>query len=105
MIAMAVIQMAEIAATMWVLEIHKRSGPFTYRISSSASTAMLKRLLPKRFPTAMSIAPILTAATETATSGSEVDDLRKRGRKGYQNVPDKGLTEAGQLSDLFSKVR
>ncbi len=43
MIAMAVIQMAEIAGIIWVFEIHKRSGPFTYRISSSASTAMLNR--------------------------------------------------------------
>ena len=38
---------------------------------------MLNKLLPNKLPTAISIAPILIAATETATSGSEVDAANK----------------------------
>lgn len=39
---------------------------------------MLKILLPKRLPMAKSIEPILTAATETAISGNEVEAARKK---------------------------
>ena len=38
---------------------------------------MLNKLLPNKLPTAISIAPILIAAIETATSGSDVDAANK----------------------------
>lgn len=38
---------------------------------------ILKMLLPKRFPTAKSTEPILTAAIETAISGSDVEPAKR----------------------------
>ena len=46
--------------------------PFLYTKSSKARISILKILLPRRFPTAISTLPILTAAIETTNSGSDV---------------------------------
>lgn len=74
---MVVMAMADKAEIMWFGLANKRRGPFVKKISSMARINILKILLPNRFPIARSIAPIFTAATETTTSGREVETAIK----------------------------
>jgi hypothetical protein len=56
----------------WDFSAKASIGPLVKSRSSTAKMKMLKMLLPKRFPTAKSTAPIFTAAIETTISGKDV---------------------------------
>ena len=81
MTAIPVITTADIAETAWIGETCARMGPSAKRMSSTAMSAIAKRLLPKRWEIAMWSAPMHSADTVTTSSGSEVAPRRTRCRR------------------------
>ena len=84
MITTAVIRIVLNTDNRLLADASLRICPFVYKMSSIAKMRILKRLLPRRLPTARSMEPIRTAARLTAISGREVETARKK-------VPTKDL--------------
>jgi hypothetical protein len=64
--------------TTRLLSLLKTDVLLLENISATARTNMLKILLPRILPIPISLLPIITEETVTASSGSEVDQARKR---------------------------